>query len=133
MLNELSREMCEAILETVPVELTVLDAADRIIGWNRDGARIFDRPARVIGQDIRSCHSEKSLGMVERMLREMKTGERDAARFWYEGDVAGERRKLLVDYRAVRDRDGRYLGCIEALQDITEIVALTGERRTLEP
>lgn len=133
MLNELSREMCEAILETVRVELTVLDAADRIIGWNRDEARIFDRPARVMGRDVRACHSEKSLGMVERMLHEMKSGSRDAARFWYEEARSGERRKLLVEYFAVRDRDGRYLGCIEALQDITEIAALTGERRTLEP
>jgi len=134
MLNELPREISDAILETIPVELTILDENDRIIGWNRDGARIFDRPARILGRDVRSCHSEKSLGMVERMLREMKAGERDSARFWYEDEVAGERgkRKLLVEYYALRDRNGKYIGCIEALQDITGLASLGGEKRTLD-
>jgi PAS domain S-box-containing protein len=134
MLKGLSRETSHAILEAIPMELTVLDENDRIVGWNRDGARIFDRPDRVIGQDVRTCHSEKSLGMIERMLREMKTGERRSARFWYEEEVDGgaRRRKLLIEYYALRDERGRYIGCVEALQDLAELMSLTGEKRTLD-
>jgi len=134
MLNELPREISDAVLEAMPVELTILDANDRIIGWNKDGARIFDRPARVLGGDVRACHSEKSLGMVERMLGEMKAGERESARFWYDEEVAGagRTRRLLVEYYALRDRDGKYIGCVEALQDITGLASLVGEKRTLD-
>jgi len=39
---------------------------------------------------------------------------------------------VLVEYYALRDRDGRYLGCIEALQNIDGIRALAGEKRTLD-
>jgi DUF438 domain-containing protein len=31
-----------------------------------------------------------------------------------------------------RDKDGKYLGCLEATQDITDIQKLEGERRLLE-
>ncbi len=135
MPGEIPRDMMEAILETVPVELTVLDEDDRIIAWNEmRGARIFERPARILGQDVRACHNDASVAVIDRMLREMKAGERDAARFWYEqkpGEGHGPR-MIVVDYLALRDAGGRYLGCIEALQNIEGLRALTGEKRTLD-
>ncbi len=135
MPGEIPREIMDAILETLPVEITILDENDRIIGWNNvRGGRIFERPARVLGQDVRACHSEKSLGAIDRMLREMRAGERDAARMWYEEKPAEGRgtRTILIDYLALRDARGRYLGCIEALQNIEDLRGLTGEKRTLD-
>ena len=135
MQGEIPRDIMNAILDTLPVELTVLDENDRIIAWNDvRGGRIFDRPARVLGQDVRACHSEKSLGTIDRMLGEMKAGKRDAARFWYNEKPAEGRkaRTIVIDYLALRDARGRYLGCIEALQDIEGLRALTGEKRTLD-
>ena len=69
MIGKLSREIVDAILETLPVEITVLDENDRIVAWNTRRPRIFGRPAEVLGRDIRECHSVKSLEMVERLLR----------------------------------------------------------------
>lgn len=135
MPGEIPREIMDAILETLPVEITILDENDRIIGWNdMKSGRIFERPARVLGQDVRVCHSEKSLGTIDRMLGEMRTGARDAARFWYDEKLAEGRgtRTILIDYVALRDARGRYLGCIEALQNIERLRALTGEKRTLD-
>ncbi len=132
MLDGLSREIMDAILETIPVELTVLDRDDRIVGWNERRHRIFKRPPEVIGRDVRECHSEKSLGLLDRLLREMKEGARDMARFWCDEKVGGISRKILVEYYALRDRSGCYVGCIEALQDIEGIRALEGEKRALE-
>jgi DUF438 domain-containing protein len=40
--------------------------------------------------------------------------------------------KLLIEYYALRDAAGNYLGCLETGQDITEIQKLTGEKRLLE-
>ncbi len=135
MPGEIPHDIMEAILETLPLELTVLDEDDRIIAWNdRRGGRIFERPARVLGQDVRGCHNEKSIAIIDRLLGEMKAGERDAARFWYheKGAEGKGARMVVIDYLALRDDRGRYLGCIEALQNIEGLRALTGEKRTLD-
>lgn len=127
-----SREIVDAVLEAIPLEITILDEDDRVVGWNTLRPRIFGRSAGILGRDIRECHSEKSLGTLERLLREMKGGERDAARFWYDREEGGVAQKLVVDYVALRDDTGRYLGCIETLQDVEPFRALEGERKTLD-
>ena len=135
MPGEIPRDIMDAILQTLPVELTILDENDRIIAWNDvRGGRIFERSERILGTDVRACHSEKSLGLIDRMLGEMKAGERDAARMWYEHKTAEGQgtHVIVIDYLALRDARGRYLGCIEAVQDVEGLRALTGEKRTLD-
>jgi PAS domain S-box-containing protein len=132
MIGALSRDMLEAILETLPLEVTVLDANDRIVAWNTRRPRVFGRPAEVLGRDVRSCHSEKSIEMVERLLREMKAGTRETARFWYDETIEGRAQKVVVDYFALRGEDGTYLGCVEALQSVEPLRALEGEERALD-
>ncbi|HEY5132160.1 MAG TPA: PAS domain-containing protein [Candidatus Krumholzibacteriaceae bacterium] len=132
MIGKLSREIVDAILETLPVEITVLDENDLIVAWNTRSPRIFGRPAEVLGRDIRECHSAKSIDMVERLLREMKSGKRESAGFWYDQIVDGVSQKILVEYFALRGGDGRYLGCIESLQNVERLRPLEGERRTLD-
>jgi DUF438 domain-containing protein len=41
-------------------------------------------------------------------------------------------KRILIQYFAVRDDDGNYRGVLEASQVITEIQALTGEKRILD-
>jgi hypothetical protein len=50
------------------------------------------------------------------------------AEFWI--DLGGK--KVHIRYFPVRDPNGRYLGCLEVVQDITCLVGLTGERRLLD-
>jgi PAS domain S-box-containing protein len=132
MIGKLTREIVDAILETLPIEITVLDENDRLVAWNTRRARIFSRPAEVLGTDVRECHSVKSLDMVEMLLREMKSGKRESARFWYDQMVEGRSQKILVEYFAIRDGKDRYLGCVEALQNVEPMRALEGEKRTLD-
>jgi len=132
MIGKLSREIVDAILETLPVEITVLDENDLIVAWNTRSPRIFGRPAEVLGRNIRECHSVKSLDMVERLLREMKSGKRESARFWYGQMVDGRSQKIVVEYFAIRDDKERYLGCIESLQNVERLRSLEGEKRTLD-
>ncbi|MCK4492164.1 MAG: PAS domain-containing protein, partial [Candidatus Altiarchaeales archaeon] len=76
---------------------------------------------------------KKSLGKVEKILQEMKEGRRDKARFWIDlARGSGEgKQKVLIEYYALRNSDGEYIGCLEATQNITEIQSLTGEKRLL--
>jgi len=39
---------------------------------------------------------------------------------------------VYIRYFAVRDKEGKYLGTLEATQDVTEIKEIEGERRLLE-
>ena len=133
MSGKLTPAIAEAILESLPLEMTLIDENDRIVWWNTRLPRIFKRSDDILGRDVRWCHSAESNRTIDRLLREMKAGERDAARMWFDRTGAdGAPQKLLIEYVAVRDAGGRYLGCIEILQDVAPLRALEGERKTLD-
>lgn len=131
MIGKLDSAMLEALLETLPVEFSIVDANDKVVAWNRHETRLFKRPEAVLGRDVRNCHPQQSLSKVEQILNEMKAGKREQARFWI--DVGPQKdQKILIEYYALRDKEGKYLGCLEVTQNITEIQKLTGEKRLLD-
>ena len=132
MIGSLPKEILDSLLETMPLEFSVLDANDKVLAWNKHETRVFKRPVGVVGRDVRNCHPKKSLDKVEKILNEMKEGKRDKARFWIDLEKNNEKRKILIEYYALRDKNGKYLGCLEATQDITEIQTLKGEKRLLD-
>ncbi len=127
MIENVSADVLEAILDALPIEFSFIDHTDAVRVFNKDGDRIFPRPRSVIGRKVQDCHPQKSLHKVEQIISEMKEGTRDTAEFWI--DHRGM--KVHIRYFAVRDDEGKYLGCLEASQDITEIQKITGERRLL--
>ena len=127
MIENVEREILEAILDTLPVEFSFIDETDTVRIFNKNGDRIFPRPRSVIGKRVQDCHPKKSLHKVQQILDEMKSGTRDVAKFWI--DHGGM--KVYIRYFAVRDKDGGYLGCLEVSQDITDIQKIKGEKRLL--
>jgi len=134
MIGELSKEMINVMLETIPFEFSIVDSDDKVLAWNRHDTRLFKRPKGVMGKDIRNCHPTKSLHMVEKIVQEMKDGTRDKARFWIDLRLgeSDKKNKILIEYYALRNSDGKYLGCMEVSKDITEIQEIKGEKRLLE-
>ena len=132
MIGQLDSQVLEALFESLPIEFSVVDVGDRVLAWNKHETRIFKRPKGVVGRSVRDCHPQKSLHKVEQILQEMKAGARDKARFWIELSTDGIPRRVLIEYYALRDVEGNYLGCLEVSQDITEIQALAGEKRLLD-
>lgn len=134
MIGELTRDIAEAVLETIPIEFSVLDKDDKVLAWNKNATRIFKRSEAVLGRNVRKCHPSKSLDKVERILAEMKEGKRDKARFWIDIPIGenGEKNKVMIEYYALRDQENRYIGCLEASQNISDIQALSGAKRLLE-
>jgi len=134
MIGALPKELLEAMLEAIPIEFSIVDANDEVLAWNKHETRIFKRPEAVVGLKVRNCHPKKSLGKVETILSEMKAGTRDNARFWIDlplGD-GGEKQKVLIEYYALRNSTGKYLGCMECSQNVSSIQALSGEKRLLD-
>jgi PAS domain S-box-containing protein len=128
MIENLNREQLEGILEAIPVEISFVDENDLVKLWNKHETRIFKRPISVIGKSVQNCHPKQSVDKVNQILSDFKNGRRESAEFWIN---LGER-KVYIRYFAVRDKAGRYLGTLEATQDITGIKKIEGEKRLLE-
>lgn len=124
----LSKEEVEAILNTLPVDITFVDEEDTVKYFNKAEKRIFVRTKAVIGRKVQLCHPQKSIHIVNRILEAFKTGEKDVAEFWIQKD----HRLIHIRYFAVRDKDGKYLGTVEVTQDITDIKKIEGEKRLLD-
>jgi PAS domain S-box-containing protein len=131
----MSKEILQSLFETVPGEITVIDSDDKVVGWNKHSDRLFFRPLTSMGADFHDCHPEKSLALVEKIVGEMKAGTREKARFWIDLTVdkaAGTKHKVLIEFYALRDPQGKYLGCMEFTRDVDDIMRLEGERRLID-
>ncbi len=128
MIENLSQEQLERILETIPVEISFVDENDLVRFWNKHETRIFKRPTSVIGKSVQNCHPKQSVDKVNQVLSDLKSGKRDSAEFWIN---LGEK-QVYIRYFAVRAKTGKYLGTLEATQDITEIKKIEGEKRLLQ-
>ncbi len=134
LFDRMDAAMVKAMVETVPGEITVIDANDEVVGWNKHGRRLFHRPLEAMGMNFRQCHPEHSLPMVERLVGEMKAGSRDKASFWIDLEVEkGEpKHKIFIEFYALRGEDGKYLGCMEFTQDVQAIRDLRGQKRLMD-
>jgi len=134
MIGKPNEKELDAILETMPLEFSVLDKDDNVLAWNKHETRIFKRPEAAIGRNVSKCHPPKSVDKVEKIISEMKQGKRDVAEFWIDLPIGqgGSKRKVLIRYFALRDKNKNYLGCLEASMDITDIQKIKGEKRLLD-
>ncbi|MEM3437377.1 MAG: DUF438 domain-containing protein [Nitrososphaerales archaeon] len=126
--GSLSKEEIEALLDTLPLDITFVDANDTVRYFNKAGKRFFIRTKAIIGRKVQLCHPQKSIHIVNRILDAFKKGERDVAEFW----IQKNERLIHIRYFAVRDKNGKYLGTMEVTQDITDLKKIEGEKRLLD-
>jgi PAS domain S-box-containing protein len=126
--GNLTKEQLEALLNTLPVDVTFVDADDTVQYFNKPDKRFFVRTKAVIGRKVAMCHPEKSLHIVSKIVESFKTGKKNVAEFW----ITLNNRFLLIRFFAVRDGNGKYLGTMEVVQDLTDLKQLEGERRLLD-
>ncbi|TSA23587.1 MAG: DUF438 domain-containing protein [Bacteroidetes bacterium] len=116
-----------ALLNTVPFDMTFVDRNDKVRYFSQGKERIFDRNRAILGRDVRMCHPPSSVHVVEQILSDFKNGKEQSAAFWLQ--IQG--RFVHIEYFALRDEKGEYLGTLEVSQDLTEKRALQGEQRIL--
>jgi DUF438 domain-containing protein len=122
-----SPEELQAVLNSLTVDLTFVDAQDTVRFFNQAPERIFTRTRAILGRKVQQCHPPDSVHVVERILRDFKSGAQSRAAFWIRmGD-----KFVHIEYVALRDRQGKYLGTLEISQDLSAKRALEGERRLL--
>lgn len=126
--GSLSKEEAEAILDTLPIDISFIDKDDRVKYFNKAEKRIFVRTKAVIGRTVQMCHPQESVHIVNRIIEAFRKGEKDSAEFW----ITLDNRLVHIRYFAVRDKDGRYFGTMEATQDLTDIKKIEGQKRLLD-
>jgi PAS domain S-box-containing protein len=126
--GSLSKEEVEAILDSLPIDVSFVDKEDRVKYFNKAEGRIFVRTKAVIGRKVQQCHPQKSVHVVNSILEAFKTSKKDVAEFW----INMNDRLILIRYFAVRDKNGKYLGTMEVTQDITDMKKIQGEKRLLD-
>jgi len=125
--GEFSTKEFEAVLNTLPVDITFVDKEDRVRYFSQSKERIFPRTKAVIGRKVQQCHPQKSLHVVEEILNDFRENKREEAGFWI--NMGG--RLIYIRYFAVRDKAEKYVGCLEVTQDITDIKKIEAEKRLL--
>ncbi len=128
-IGSITQDELEALLNTLPVDITFVDKEDTVRYFSQSKERIFPRAKAIIGRQVQQCHPQKSVHVVKQILDDFRDGRRDVAEFW----IQLKERLILIRYFAVRGKGGEYLGCLEVTQDITELKKIEGERRLLEP
>nr|MDO8081341.1 DUF438 domain-containing protein [Candidatus Freyarchaeota archaeon] len=126
--GSLSKEEAEAILDTLPIDISFIDKNDSVKYFNKAEKRIFVRTKSVIGRKVQQCHPQKSIHMVNKIIEAFKAGKKDLAEFW----ITMDNRLVYIRFFAVRGKDRKYLGTMEIVQDVTDIKKLEGQKRLLD-
>jgi len=121
-LNEL-----ESLFRTLPIDITFVDKDDKVKFFSLGADRVFTRNRAIIGRDVRMCHPPSSVHVVEQILSDFKSGKENSAAFW----ISMGGRFIYIEYFALKDKSGSYLGTIEFTQDLTKLRKLEGEQRLL--
>lgn len=109
----LTLDQLEAMLNTMPMEITFVDHGD-INRYFNDGEKVFKRPTTAIGRDVFSCHPPKVEPIVRGIIESFRKGDRDNVAVWLEKHG----RPFYVNYMAVRDANKNYMGTLELVQDM---------------
>lgn len=116
------------IFRHLPLDITYVDENGKVRFYSNPPHRIFPRTTAIIGRDVKNCHPHESVHVVQKIVESFRNGSRDHADFW----INMKGKKILIQYFAVRDENGKYRGVLEASQEISGIQALEGEQRILD-
>ncbi|MBR1531321.1 MAG: DUF438 domain-containing protein [Eubacterium sp.] len=111
--GHMTLEQLTALLNTLPIEITFVDA-DNINRYFNEGPKVFKRPNMAIDREVFSCHPPKIEPMVRSIIEDFRSGVRDSVPVWM--DKGGK--CFLVTYMAVRDKNKNYLGTVEVVQNM---------------
>jgi len=115
------------VLNTLPVDITFVDKNDKVKYFSQGDERIFQRNRAILNRDVRQCHPPASAHIVDKIIDDFKTGKASRAPFWI--NMGGK--MIHIEYFALRNEKGEYLGTLEVSHNITGYRELKGEQRIL--
>ena len=115
----LTPEEIEGIFKSLPIEVTYADINDRVRFFSEsDITGGFVRTKTILGRRIPFCHPPRLENYVMLNVEAVKKGQYKHREFWTRlGD-----RVIRVIIAPVKGRDGKILGVLEIVEDLTDVV-----------
>ena len=118
--GSLSLKELNLILNLLPMELSFVDAQNIVKYYNEGNGeeKIFKRTPSAIGRDVILCHPPRVHETVQTIFEQLKSQQKEKEEMWFKT----EDKMVHVTYHAVWDEEGKYMGCLEYVQDIKPLV-----------
>ncbi len=116
-----------AILNHLPIDMTFVDKDDKVKYFSQGKERVFQRNRAIINRDVRLCHPPASAHIVDKIIDDFKSGKENSAPFWI--NMGGK--MIHIEYFALRNKKGEYLGTLEVSHNVQGYRDLEGEQRIL--
>jgi DUF438 domain-containing protein len=116
-----------AILNHLPIDMTFVDKDDKVKYFSQGKERIFQRNRAILNRDVRLCHPPASAHIVDKIIDDFRSGRESHAPFWI--NMGGK--MIHIEYFALRNEKGAYLGTLEVSQNVQTYRDLQGEQRIL--
>ena len=122
-----SAEELMAVLNALPIDVTFVDKNDKVKYFSQGEDRVFQRNRAILNRDVRYCHPPASAHIVDKILDDFKSNRSSKAPFWI--NMGGK--FIHIEYFALRNDNGEYLGTLEVSHDVNRYRELEGEQRIL--
>ncbi len=118
--GRLSLKEVQQIFSTIPFEIDLVDSSDRFAWYSDKPNREHVRSVASLNEPITECHPPKAVPIVTKIINSFRDGEKDIVTrpLWMNGH------RSLIQYYALRDIDGHYLGTIEFTGSVEYILNL---------
>lgn len=115
--GKLSIDELNAIFETIPQEMDVLDQNDVIVWSSMNKNRLFKRTEADIGKTVYQVHPGHSQGHVKAVLAQMHSNQRHNLSIMIHKDGI----PVNISFYSLHDKHGNYIGCIEVTQPVQNL------------
>lgn len=118
--GRLSLKEVQQIFSTIPFEIDLIDSTDHFAWYSDKPNREHVRDVASLGEPVTECHPPKAVPAVMAIINSFRDGKRDVVTrpLWMNGH------RSLIQYYALRDIDGHYLGTIEFTGSVEYILNL---------
>lgn len=118
--GRLSLKEVQQIFSTIPFEIDLIDSTDHFAWYSDKPNREHVRDVASLGEPVTECHPPKAVPVVMAIINSFRDGKRDVVTrpLWMNGH------RSLIQYYALRDIDGHYLGTIEFTGSVEYILNL---------
>ncbi len=112
-------EEVDALFRALPLEVTYANMDDRIRFFSQSFLhKGFVRTKTIIGRRLEYCHPPRLEYYVKHVVKQLKEGKHPYREFWTR--MGGRIIRVLIV--PVRDREGKQIGTLEVVEDLTEVV-----------
>ena len=118
--GRLSLKEVQQIFSTIPFEIDLVDSSDRFAWYSDKPNREHVRNVASLNEPVTECHPPKAVPIVMQIINSFRDGKKDVVTrpLWMNGH------RSLIQYYALRDIDGHYLGTIEFTGSVEYILNL---------